>query len=156
MYWTKAGDGSGAIVRAEMDGSHPKTLFTGLRNPRGITIDFESRHLYWSSAGDDTIQMSNLDGSNRQTVLQLPQGSWPQGVALTANRIFWSAHYLKKLQCSMKGQRAITTVYTGSTEIKHMATVPVINLPTNRNNSCPSRGCSGVCVLTALSSRCML
>ena len=155
MYWTKSGASDGAVVRAEMDGSRKSTLFSRLKHPRGITIDFESSSLYWACAGDDTIQRSNLEGRNGQTVLRLPKNTWPQGITIFGNQICWGANFLRKLQCSPKNQDEISTLYTGRHDIKHMTIVPGHNLHKNRTNHCAAKGCSGDCVLTAQSSRCL-
>ena len=39
---------------------------TSLRWPNGIAIDYSKQKLYWTDAGLDKIERSNLDGTNRE------------------------------------------------------------------------------------------
>ena len=43
--------------------------FTGA-NPDGIAVDSENRHVYWTDAGTDRIERTNLDGNDRQIILE--------------------------------------------------------------------------------------
>ena len=54
MYWTHFRGGT--IRRAEMDGSALTTLLSGLGNPRGITVAFDSSRLYWVEKVDGKVQ----------------------------------------------------------------------------------------------------
>ena len=69
MYWTYFG--GGIIRRAEMDGSGSAIFLSGLGNPRGITIDFDSSKLYWVEKADGKIQSSDFEGKEIRTVLTL-------------------------------------------------------------------------------------
>ena len=39
---------------------------TRLQWPNGVAIDFAAQKLYWTDAGLDKLERSDLDGSNRQ------------------------------------------------------------------------------------------
>ena len=41
---------------------------TSLESPAGLAVDWVTRKLYWTDAGTDRIEVSNLDGTMR-TVL---------------------------------------------------------------------------------------
>ena len=67
MFWTDWGS-SPRIERSNMDGSgrrelvrHPQVYW-----PNGLTIDPESRRLFWTDAKMGLIETSDLDGSNRE------------------------------------------------------------------------------------------
>lgn len=70
MYWInveRRGKG-GRIQRANLDGSNPEDIVTGLRGPHGIALDMISRKLYWTADGDK-VQRANLDGNNVEDVV---------------------------------------------------------------------------------------
>ena len=156
MYWVKSGKSNGAIMRAEMDGSNRVTLVTGLKYARGLTIDFEESRLYWTCRGDDTIQSSNLQGSDIRTVIQLQNGSYPIGVGPLHDRLYWTNFEGKTLQASsMSDGTVVQTLYTGNKRLYHFVIIPGLNLPTNRVNHCDRQNCTKVCALTATSFRCV-
>ena len=69
MYWTDWGRHP-KIERAELDGSHRITLVnSSVAWPNGITIDFREQKVYWADAKLDKIEVMNLDGSRRRTIL---------------------------------------------------------------------------------------
>ena len=66
MYWTDWGTNA-RIERAYMSGvSRVAIVSSSLQWPNGIAIDFTQQKLYWTDAGLDKIERSNLDGSYRQ------------------------------------------------------------------------------------------
>ena len=69
MYWTDWGR-SARIERAYMSGvGRLAIVSSSLRWPNGLAIDFSEQELYWTDAGLDKIERSNLDGSYRQVIL---------------------------------------------------------------------------------------
>lgn len=73
IYWTDWGLHA-KIECASMDGSNRKVVVNeSLTWPNGIAIDYEYMRLYWADAKYDKIERSNLDGSDRTTMLQDPQ-----------------------------------------------------------------------------------
>ena len=155
MYWSKGGS-DGSLSRAVMDGSELVVLVPRINEPRGVQIDFQESRLYWASAGDKTIESSDFDGQNRLVVARLPQDSWPQGLAILGDSIFWSDHYSGKLEQSFKSGPEINTLVKNEHDIKHLTLVPDPGLPNGVGNLCAHRNCSIVCVLTSSSSwRCL-
>ena len=68
MYWTDWGS-SARIERAFMSGTGRRSIIsTSLQWPNGLAIDFRQLKLYWTDAGYDKIERSNLDGSYRQVL----------------------------------------------------------------------------------------
>ena len=80
IYWT---DDQHRVGRAKFDGSEAKILFEGREgnHPFAILLDEESRKLYWSDYGDQTVKRSNWDGSDLETVVS--NISEPVGLVLT-------------------------------------------------------------------------
>ena len=69
MYWTDWGSNA-RIERAYMSGVGRRAIISSsLQWPNGLAIDFSAQKLYWTDAGMDKIERSNLDGSYRQVCL---------------------------------------------------------------------------------------
>ena len=69
MYWTDWGNNA-RIERAYMSGVGRRAIISSsLQWPNGLAIDFSAQKLYWTDAGFDRIERSNLDGSYRQVCL---------------------------------------------------------------------------------------
>uniref|UniRef100_A0A8C4T9C2 Low-density lipoprotein receptor-related protein 2 n=1 Tax=Erpetoichthys calabaricus TaxID=27687 RepID=A0A8C4T9C2_ERPCA len=80
VYWTVGGRGSqfGVIKRAYMTtfddrGSNPvKKVDLNLRyisNPNGIAVDWVGRHIYWTDAGTNRIEVAKLDGRYKKWLI---------------------------------------------------------------------------------------
>uniref|UniRef100_A0A3B4FEE2 Low-density lipoprotein receptor-related protein 2 n=1 Tax=Pundamilia nyererei TaxID=303518 RepID=A0A3B4FEE2_9CICH len=80
VYWTVLGRGSqfGSIKRAYMTtfndhGNNPvKEVDLNLRyiaNPDGIAVDWVGRHIYWTDAGTNRIEVAKLDGRYRKWLI---------------------------------------------------------------------------------------
>ena len=153
MYWTRYD--AGTVGRAGMDGSSPTTLTTGLRTPEALTVDYALRRLFWAEQISNKIQSSDLDGRNLRTVVELPSGSYPFGMALWNERIYFGGGGDFKLQRSSKAGQDIQTLYTETDFIRHIAIVPALDQPTVRMNHCEGRNCTKLCVLTPTSYHCL-
>ena len=90
MYWTDWGTNP-KIEKAEMDGSGRRSIVTGnIVWPNGLTIDLATNSLYWADAKLDIIEMSDLDGGNRQVILSSAAKIHPFGLALYKNVLYWT------------------------------------------------------------------
>ena len=140
------------IFKAGTDGSSPTGIVAGAQAAHGIQIDFQSRRLYWAEWFDSRIRSSNLDGGE---VLTVNGNSRPFGISLVGSRIFWS-DYLGELRSMLKSGREILNVRetSGMYIPAHIAATDW-NLPKNRPNHCASQDCSGLCVLTRTSFKCL-
>ena len=59
------------ILRSQMDGSGLQTLISKQVGwPNGITIDYNTRRVYWIDARYDYIDSMNYDGSKRETLIR--------------------------------------------------------------------------------------
>ncbi len=88
MYWTDWG-APAKIERASMDGSNRQTIHsTGLGEPNGITIDYQTQTIYWTDSELGVIQYSNTDGTNRHQLLSgLP---YPFAITVEGSLIFFT------------------------------------------------------------------
>ena len=90
MYWTDWG-ANPKVEKAEMDGSGRRSLVTGnLAWPNGLTLDQARNRLFWADAKLGTIEMSDLDGGNRQIVLPSTAGIHPYGLTIYQDIIYWT------------------------------------------------------------------
>ena len=90
MYWTDWGVNP-KIEQAEMDGSARRIIVTGnLAWPFGLTIDQATNRLFWTDAQLDKIEMSNLNGGNRQLIMSSAANILPCGLAVYQNMLYWT------------------------------------------------------------------
>ena len=87
LYWTDYG--TGAIHRAQLDGSDPQIIVRGLSAPRGMDLDTIQGWMYWTDIGTKKVQRARLDGSETQDLLQATHGlDQPYGVTLDPRNNF--------------------------------------------------------------------
>ncbi|KAJ7384240.1 Sortilin- receptor [Desmophyllum pertusum] len=101
MYWTDW-DTNARIERSYMSGTGRAVIIsTNLRWPNGIAIDFPAQKLYWTDAGLDKIERSNLDGSYRQTISStgLPH---PYSISVYKDSIYWGDWTTQSIQKANK------------------------------------------------------
>jgi len=90
MYWTDWGATS-KIEQAEMDGSARRTIVTGnLVWPNGLTIDQATNRLFWADAKLDKIEVSDLNGENRQLIMSSSANIHPYGLAVYLDILYWT------------------------------------------------------------------
>ena len=93
-----------SIIRAEMDGRNRIPNFIRVNGPRGLVIDLEGSRLYLTSTVDKQVKSYNLEGGDILTIVQLGARSYPQGIALMADRIYWADYYAGKMErCRKNG-----------------------------------------------------
>ena len=152
MYYTTDEDNS--IRRAGLDGSNPVTIISGEAGDYwDIATDFNSSTLFWTARSAHTIESSDLNGGNRRTIVRLPANSYPRGIALANDRIYW-AHSgdEKKLQSGTIHGNDVITLLTDTKTIHALTLVPDLSLPQDRTNHCARNSCLKVCVLTAITA----
>ena len=81
LYWA-AGD---SIWEANLDGSSAQAIVTGQISPFGVAV---GSLLYWTDAGNGTINGANLDGSNPGALVTGQHN--PNGVAVGASHLYWA------------------------------------------------------------------
>ncbi len=72
-----------------MDGTDRRTLHsTGLGEPNGITIDYQTQTIYWTDSGLGVIDYSNTDGTNRRRLQSnLP---YPYAITIEGSLVFFT------------------------------------------------------------------
>ena len=97
-----------------MDGANPMEIVTGLDRPIGITFDVNSSRLFWTCAGDNNVQSSNLQGTDIQTIIQFPSGSWTYGITVYGGRIYCTNYSSKELQTATTTGKDLRILHTGA------------------------------------------
>lgn len=133
-------------MSAEMDGSAAVKVISGLQRPFGIIIDYGASRMFWSEHTGNKICSSNLDGTDIRNIVTLPPESYPWGIALHNDQIYWGNYGSKSLQRSFKSGQFMRTIYTGSSKIQQLTTNSR-NFPTTRRNHCKDQQCPNICVL---------
>jgi len=78
IFWTNASDN--LIYRFELKNQSLRTIVTdGLGFPWRLQVDNSNKKLYWSNVDKNSIQRSNLDGTEKEDIALI---SYPQGLAL--------------------------------------------------------------------------
>ena len=89
VYWCEVDEGH--IYRATIDSEGKELIVSGLINPEEVAVDWINRKLYWCDYGSDTIEYSNLDGSERIILLSTDIDQ-PRGLAVDPffDYIYWT------------------------------------------------------------------
>lgn len=93
MYWTVHGSFD-KIERASMDGTSRTVLHsTGLADPIGLTLDYETQTLYWVDYTLDNLETSSADGRNRKLLTKV---QYPHGLTFFDQKLYWgdSGHHV--------------------------------------------------------------
>jgi len=74
VYWAE-GSYPGKIRRAEADGTNLTDIITNTDVPVDVAIDPVAEKIYYTPAGDRTVERADYDGSNREVLLNLAGGA---------------------------------------------------------------------------------
>ena len=86
LYWTDREDNT--ITKGKTDGSTSTILHnTDINNPNGITLDLSSQRLFWANSGNQRIETSFTDGSNRMILIASTQ-AW--GLSIFGGILYWA------------------------------------------------------------------
>ncbi len=88
IFWTDWGTYP-KIERAYFDGTNRRTLISeDLKWPNGLTIDYETKRLYWADAHLDKLETADFNGEYRSVLTRNMTHSY--GVTLYLSRIYWT------------------------------------------------------------------
>ncbi|XP_037825188.1 low-density lipoprotein receptor-related protein 6 [Lucilia sericata] len=150
MYWTESP--SDSIRRAAMDGSELQTIISSANHATGLTLDPETRRLYWATQSRPTkIESADWDGKKRQVLVSTDVDE-PYAVSLYQDYVYWSDWNTGDIERVHKitGQNR-SLVHSGMTYISSL--VVFYNQRQVGTNPCKlnNGGCSHLCL--ALPSR---
>ncbi|XP_059475497.1 low-density lipoprotein receptor-related protein 1 isoform X2 [Neocloeon triangulifer] len=95
MFWSDWSESQslkpGRIEKAAMDGSQRQIFVNkNVKWPSGLTIDYTGKKLYWCDAHKNVIERINLDGLNREVILEGNELKSPYGLAYYNDMLFWT------------------------------------------------------------------
>src|SRR5690606_5024253 len=118
IYWTNAS----TIRTAELDGSNPRTVVTGVVRPIGIDIDPAAGHIYWAEDGNSVaeagkIMRANIDGTEITEILT--QRTTPQFLQFNPDnlRLYWAEYTTGLYSSNLDGSdvRHLIDIAAGAT-----------------------------------------
>jgi DNA-binding beta-propeller fold protein YncE len=121
LYWTDAENlpgMTGRIRRANLDGSSPDSIVTGLMHPAGLALDPGHGKVYWTeldskSDGLGSIQRANLDGSNVETILTGIDEANGLAIDPIHGKLYWPELTTKRIQSSNLDGSDVHDLVTG-------------------------------------------
>ena len=109
-----------------------ETLVTGtgvFPSPAGLALDVAGGKMYWTDRIQDDIRRANLDGTNIETLVTVPD--WPTGLALdvAGGKMYWTISPALSdgegsIQCANLNGTNIETLVTGLDEPTGIALGP--------------------------------
>src|SRR6266545_2367023 len=121
-------DASGGRLQSlNPDGSDRRVILEKLKRlPDGIEVDAEAGHIYWTNMGnptknDGSIERSDLDGTNRKTIV--PEGATftPKQLKLDkkGGKVYWSDREgMRVMRANLNGSEIETLVDTSEGETR--------------------------------------
>lgn len=91
MYWSEWS--SDSIRRAAMDGTELTTIISNANHPTGLTIDHETRKLFWARQSEsNAIESADWDGKKRTKlfVRSADDSFIPHAVTVFQDFVYWS------------------------------------------------------------------
>src|SRR5207245_11677730 len=94
--------------RGDRGGEGQQPLVRGASGfPRGIALDLAGGKIYWAAQNDDSIQRSNLDGTERQTLVRGVSHPLAVALDLAGGKIYWTESGTGRIgQASLDGTGA--------------------------------------------------
>ncbi|XP_054682744.1 low-density lipoprotein receptor-related protein 5 isoform X3 [Grus americana] len=153
MYWTDWGE-SPKIECAYLDGSERRVLVnTSLGWPNGLALDLEKDKLYWGDAKTDKIEVINVDGTMRKTLLEdkLPHIF---GFTLLGDYIYWTDWQRRSIERVHKIKASRDVIIDQLPDLMGLKATSVTKV--FGTNSCAENngGCSHLCFFTPQETRC--
>lgn len=108
IYWSERS--GGYIHQANLDGSNMIIINPESVYANGMTIDADNQKLYWTSSKG--IEKSNLDGSQREFVLEGSEKFYEVALYLEENKIYWTNRDNKSIQRTDLDEVNIETLFT--------------------------------------------
>jgi hypothetical protein len=89
VYWaniTGPQNGPGSVMKCALVGcTTPTKLATGSNAPWDVAVN--GSYVFWTGAGDGSINRANLDGTNQKAIVTGQFGPWP--IAIDGSFVYW-------------------------------------------------------------------
>uniref|UniRef100_A0A8C2K8U2 Low density lipoprotein receptor-related protein 4 n=1 Tax=Cyprinus carpio TaxID=7962 RepID=A0A8C2K8U2_CYPCA len=145
MYWTDWGEHA-KLERSSMDGSDRVVLINNnLGWPNGLAVDRAGSQLLWADAHTERIEASDLNGSNRRTLVSPVQH--PYGLTLLGPHMYWTDWQSRSIHRADKDTGANTI--TVRSNLPGLMDIQAVDRASSLGfNKCGRRngGCSHLCL----------
>lgn len=145
LFWTSAGRYQ-QIESSLLDGTSRRTVLSaGFLTLSSLSVDAESRRVFWSDSGQRVIESSAYDGSSRRSVVgdRLQE---PGSVAVAGRHVYWvdeGAQTLERADKETGTERVVV-----KTRLTQLTDLVAIIRPDGRCvNACGRLRCSHLCVV---------
>lgn len=149
---------SGSIMRANQDGSDQRVLTTASKIPNTLTIDLESKTIFWIDTSQYSLYSMDYQGNNARTLIQsraLFDGSF--SMDLFGDNIFWSNYDKNSILMTDKSGANQSNVIVLVNAYTDLEGIRVLDGSRQKNgtNRCQKATCSQMCLPKQLSYRCV-
>jgi low density lipoprotein-related protein 2 len=149
LYWTDEG-GSGVpqkIGKVNMDGSNSVILLEDVERPDAITIDIDTKTLYFSTQFPSRVISIDVFGGNNKVILSEENGiSRPKALGVMASRLFYmDPIYEKLVRVDLPNGNNPKTILENEPDLKTFMIYrkrQMIDHPCLQNNG----GCEQICL----------
>ena len=102
------------IRRADLDGSNPEDLVTGLQGPSDIALDVAGGKIYWAERDANRIGRADLSGGNVTTVRSGVVQPYFLSLDVVAGMVYWGDFDSMSIhRASLDGSGSVENVVTG-------------------------------------------
>ncbi len=105
------------ISRANLDGTMVEVLIEGFGFPADVTLDLANEKLYWCDQQRNVIERANLDGSERQTVVETSSPYYLE-LDLPNNQLYWGDFGVGTIQRVSLNGGTPESIFSGQPRIR--------------------------------------
>ncbi|BFZ13036.1 hypothetical protein BsWGS_16075 [Bradybaena similaris] len=101
LFWSDTGPMHRAIFTSRLDGSDVNMIVSGVEECNGLSVDWVSKHIYWTDAAKATLEVANYDGSGRRILIGDGLVN-PRGIVVDPvfGFVFWADQGTKRIERS--------------------------------------------------------
>ena len=158
LFWTSVGRRQ-QIESSLLDGTSRRTLVSaGLSSLSSLTVDSDTRRVFWADAGRRRVEWADYDGSERRGVVAVAEGRMqvPAAVAVLGRHVYWiddGAGTVERADKETGGEREVVkTRLTQLTDVLAVVRATDDGRCVNSVSAAASCGrlrCSHLCVVDA-------
>ncbi|KAL5005791.1 hypothetical protein ScPMuIL_016949 [Solemya velum] len=152
MFFTDWKGNRSTIQRAGMDGEDKWLIvLRNIRRPRGLTIDYANKHIYWSDVvNGGVLERVNYDGQYRTLIMRSGMVNSISSASIFENSLYVTNDHAGSLIKVHPWGNDVDNLVFHLTDVKQVSVFHRQRQPDSGvNNPCEGFGCSDICVLTS-------